>query len=569
MFRTLLIGSVALAVLACSEPKDPVSIAPPPPALDSPSKAAPYLFSRSEQIDRLVEKLVGQGSSASWNFAKTFIKEQDDPELSRALIRFFERCRLNTGDNAGLRTTIQVMSSSGLQVYAQPLADMDRHPDQSVRDEAMKALIRCASPEVVDDFVARFQKVDVRRRSQFMRIFALKLEPVRAVPLLRAELGARLSPERAATMQKQVLRALEQPGVPKELIRGALKGFIAGFPASQRLEAAKLLHKAGGAEGRVILLRLLEDAKEPDTRTMYLLALAEGEAPEAVPLAEALSDSDKPTVLMGVASFFGSILARQGEKAPENLRRTLEFLAEHESPPVRQAAVRALGDRGRALVLPRLEASIRNGSGTELREAIEGAIALQSEELIPVLIERLQAAKGPERRIFLQGLGRIGKAPGIEPLVAEFLAPPVYLQAENGIDSVSYAALMLGNIPSAANRMLRLYAELGGVDEAGKRLPKSKQIQVPQRKLRRSLVRNTLALLAQQKLAPELKQRLRQQFLAQVEFEKDAGDRMHALSLVKAKMKLADLTWLVSLLRAKDQDPEFARRLNDFLWEYF
>jgi hypothetical protein len=79
----------------------------------------------------------------------------------------------------------------------------------------------------------RYPKVDERRRAQYMRVFALRLEPAEAGRLIRKDLTAQLSPQRAGTMREQALIALEQEGVPLETIRASLSGLIgASGPSS-------------------------------------------------------------------------------------------------------------------------------------------------------------------------------------------------------------------------------------------------------------------------------------------------------------------------------------------------
>jgi hypothetical protein len=192
--------------------------------------------------------------------------------------------------------------------------------------------------------------------------------------------------------------------------------------------------------------------------------------------------------------FLGSKNSLGGDEAGEERERSerlLEFLASNANESVRRAALEALGPKGRAVLIPQIEKRIRQDTGTTLRLAVSDAIYLRAGELVPALTARLAEAQGGGRRLFIQGLGQVGSAGAIEPLVAEFLAQPQMLNEQSGRDTVTYAALQLANIPESVKRLIELHGELGGVGSDGE-LGKATELggDAETRALRRGHLRN-------------------------------------------------------------------------------
>jgi hypothetical protein len=548
----------------------------------SPPQSKPYAFSRSERIERVVGKLLGNTSNAAWNQSKELLAREEDPEVQRALLAFLDEQRLRSGETAGLRNAIQVMGRSEESAYGAALLGLESYPAQDVRDEAMRALIYCAGPQELATMAERYPKVDERRRAQYMRVFALRLEPAEAGRLIRKDLTAQLSPQRAGTMREQALIALEQEGVPLETIRASLSGLIGSFGPKQRDRVLLLLHRAGDPEAREELVRELRAAPDAQRQARRIVMLSEGPAQSAKSAVLERSNSEDVQVLLAVAQFLGSKNSLGGDEAGEERERSerlLEFLASNANESVRRAALEALGPKGRAVLIPQIEKRIRQDTGTTLRLAVSDAIYLRAGELVPALTARLAEAQGGGRRLFIQGLGQVGSAGAIEPLVAEFLAQPQMLNEQSGLDTVTYAALQLANIPESVTRLIELHGELGGVGSDGE-LGKATELggDAETRALRRGHLRNSILMAAQVEIeGEEAQQRIaavRSFLFAVAEKPGPAVERLHALSLLKRLMSLDESQRLVRLLQELRADPsgpdgEFMRLLNDFLWEFF
>jgi hypothetical protein len=111
----------------------------------SPPQSKPYAFSRSERIERVVGKLLGNTSNAAWNQSKELLAREEDP--TAALLRSWDEQRLRSGETAGLRNAIQVMGRSEESAYGAALLGLESHPAQKRpgRSDACPDLLRRAA----------------------------------------------------------------------------------------------------------------------------------------------------------------------------------------------------------------------------------------------------------------------------------------------------------------------------------------------------------------------------------------------------------------------------------------
>ncbi len=530
----------------------------------SPAEQATFDFTKAEILERLVRKLSGSTTSNAWNFSKIVMSRPEDPELRAALINFASGQGLAVGETAPLRNAIEVMERSAHTAYSDFLVSLEKHGSPEIRDAAMKALIACADKKAVERFLRRFDSANIREQSQYLRIFAKKLDAARAARVFTRVIAGQYQGERLASMREQVLVALEQKGVPKLTIRSSMSENLGGYRGAQRLRAAKLLASAGGEQGRSLLVSVLRDSKSPQEKAMAILALAETAPEEALPHVVGLSLEENPVVQEAVATLLGRV-------QDENAVRTLEVMSSFADRRVHLAALRGLKGRGVEASLGRSLEGILVDTGTGLRQDLEDVIQAGSPAAVKPIRERLAKTRGSDRRPFLHALGMLRRVEAVPVLLEEFARPPVLLSKSLELDSVSYSMLMIANIPGAELELWPVYERLSA---AGTKGP-SAAAETKERALRRAHVLSTLARLAMLDVrTPEgiargkaIYQRFRELVRNPATPERE---RLLVLSMLKPDLRVADALWLKRLLRKeKTESSTWRRKLNDFLSEYF
>ena len=522
-------------------------VKPEPLAEASPRAPRPYEFGYNDALARVVEKLRGGTTFRAWHFSKLILARELGEEVDQALISYLEKMLLHAGENAPVRNVIEVMRRTGRTVFAPVLLRASQHRLRTTREAALRALDRCADAETARKLAESTSKLHVRTQAMILRIAAKRLPTDEAVGYLRRLIGGEITQEELGQLRYQLLQCFEE-GAPKDVIRGTLEDNLGLFPKSAYYVAAKFLHAAGSEKGRRSLLRKLEVSKNATERAQIIGALAE-RAPEASldRVLELVGASQDKIIQLGLCAMLAGVHT-------ENATATLEVMASDSDSGVRNEALKALQSR-KSNIAERWIAELNGATGSRLREVVQTLIAAGDGRAALPLAKRLEAAKGISRRLYVQALGRLGHANGIDPLVKVFLGPPISFGPVG--DSVSYTAVVLTNIEAFETRAWQLYEQLSE-DEA-----------------RRSHLLKTLANLARTNDGSKTKAREKRIFGRFKKLLMDAStperDRIQVLHYLKPVLTLEDAMKLKRLVARGDKagSAQFLGKLNDFLWEFF
>lgn len=558
----LLFSLVLLGLLACNGgehgsgerpgdgPKEPEFALMP--VLDpSPATHEAYKFSKSEAIQRVVEKVSGNTTARAWRFAKGFCARSKEPELREALLRYGQKQLLGNPDTAPLRNVIQILGDRAEEEASPFLRKALDHSHPGVRTDALRALVQCADRTTVLLLMKGFATFSPSGQGLVLRILARRGEPGLTARFFRGILDGRVAPERLSGLHAELLDALKRAERP-ELSLATLRGKILAFPENLRAVVAMELHRSGGEEGRAYLLQALKRAKDPAFRAGLINALAERDPEASIREIEVLAGDKEALVRGAVTGFFARI---PGERSTS----ILEVLASDPDLSVRRGAFRALRGR-KTQIFGEVLGELREATGTKFRLLRDLCIEARIAEIVPILEERIQRiGQGTQGlRPLLQALGHLRSPRGIPALMRVFRSPPRWISRKNGIDTVSYSALMMANIPGSEDRLMPLYEQLKGDS------------------LRRSHLLGALADLAALSSDAEglaRRSKIHRFFREKVLYNPHAPtrERVQVLGYLKEALDFPDWARLKKLSKAPPQgDPEpFAARVRNFLWEFF
>ena len=165
--------------------------------------------------------------------------------------------------------------------------------------------------------------------------------------------------------------------------------------------------------------------------------------------------------------------------------------------------------------------------------------------------------EGADKRVYLQALGRSRAPEAVAPLIAVIQAPPVVVIPSAGMDSCSYAAQIVANIPESEEALWKLHASLG------------KDL------VRRSHVIDALgrvALLGEDGVGKERRARIHARFRTQfMDPKTPPRERLQLLSsMLMHSMVMGDAMRLKRMLRVEEgAEKVFADTINNLLFELF
>ncbi len=522
-----------------------ISILEPSP----PTKAA-YIFSKPEVIQRVVEKVSGNTTARAWRFAKSFCARSGDPALKEALLRYGQKQLLGNPDSSPLRNVIQILGDRGEEDASPFLRKALDHSHPGVRTDALRALAQCADQTTVFLLEKGFATFSPNGQGLVLKILAKRGEIQKTAQFFRGILDGKVAPERLSGLHAELLEALKRAHRPK-LSLATLRGKILAFPENLRAFVAMELHLSGGEEGRTFLLQALQKAKTPAFRAGLINALAQ-HAPEAsLREIEVLAGDKEPLVRGAVTGFFAKIPGKRSTAI-------LEVLASDPDLSVRRGAFRGL--RGRSTpVFQDILGELREATGTKFRLLRDLCVEAGVSGLVPIIEARIQETKGTQGlRPLLQALGHLRSEKGIPALIKVFKAPPRWLSRKNGIDTVSYSALMLANIPGSEKPLKRLLGEFQGDG------------------FRRSHILAALADLAALSANSEgleRGKRIHRFFREEILFSSKGPlrERIQVLGYLKGSLDFKDWARLKKIATTStDGEPgQFAAWVQDFLWEFF
>lgn len=524
------------------------------PVLDRPPSPVPpevYSRNRREALEKLVEKLSGNGTRRSWNFSKELLRREKSDEIVQEMVRFLNRYLSSELQTSVAKNAIQVMSAAADPVYAKALLIAARHSDRTVREEALKALIQSGDEASTDTLMQSYAGSDTREKALRVRILARQWPPEKAIPFLRRVL-ADPSAE-GPIMREQVLRSFTEVDAPAKTIQGSLEDNLFRYKGLDLITASSLQHKSGGEQGRLELLRMLAEETQAKTVVLLISGLSQrvpGASLEFIDqrLQQLGATGRDPIVQAVLAAYLGEIGG-----ASEIAR--LEVMARFEDSRIAHAALEAL--QGKKARLDWIAKAIETGTGTELRRALEDAVAAQDAGSVPAMIKRLNEAEGADRWRFIQALGRSRAAGAVTPLLQVIQDAPMSVLRKGQVSSCGYAAEVIANIPDSEQPLWELYARLG------------------KDPVRRSLVIDALAkvaLLAQDGKGKERKARIHARFRTLFYDPKTPErERLQILgNMLMHSVELADAMRLKRMLRKEEKTGKiFEDTINSLLFELF
>ena len=517
----------------------------------SPPTRVVYTFSKPEMIERLVEKVSGNTTARAWRFAKSFCIRSRDPALREALLRFGQKQLLGNPDSSPLRNVIQILGDRGEEDASGFLRKALDHSHPGVRTDALRSLAQCADKTTVLLLERGFSTFSPSGQALVLKILAKRGDIPETARFFRGILDGKIAPERLSGLHAELLDALKRAKRP-QLSLATLRGKILAFPENLRVVVAMELHRSGGEEGRVFLLQALKKAKTAAFRAGLINALAERVPKASLREIEVLAGDKDPLVRGAVTGFFAKIPGKRSTAL-------LEVLASDPDLSVRRGAFRAL--RGRSTpVFSEILGEIREATGTKFRILRDLCIEAGLSGLVPIIEARIHRLGGKVQglRPLLQALGHLRRKEGIPVLLKVFQEPPRWISKKNQIDTVSYSALMLANIPESEQALLDLFGKLKGD------------------RLRRSHILGALADLAA--LSSDAQGRARAKrihrfFREVVLFSPKAPtrERQQVLGYLKESLDFKDWKRLKKISRASPETEPggFPSRVQDFLWEFF
>lgn len=526
---------------------------PTPP----PRAKTTWDYSRSQVIERLVERLRGASSLRAWRFSKEVLARAcDDEEVQQALIQYLERGLLTKGEDAPARNAMEVMRRSKNPVFSPVLMRATRHSIRTLSEEAMAGLASCASADAVEKLLERFDERYLRSQVLVLRVVAQRGAPEIAVPFFRKLLDGQITLKNIAELTASLLEVFDKLDRP-EIVRGALTGKLSLFPKSAGELAAKLLHVAGAEEGRFALLRALEVQEDPVRRAGILDALSQRDPEASLDAVLGLvAESKHPVERLALARYLGRIPDDSASEA--NLVAMLEVLASDDIRDVELEALQALRGRSKPTI-DRLLSRLGSAEGSELRQLLEACMRARDPRAVPIVAQRLEQAEGAGRQIYVQTLGRMGIAASVPHLERVLRGPSLNFGRE--VDSIAYAAIVTTNIFESESMLWGLRSSLDPED--------------PQQLAVRSHALKTLANLAKAP-GPDEEARLAriQDGFRKIVFDPAAPprERLQCLDYLRGgTLEIADALRLGRKMR-RDADfaPEALRgSFNDFLTEFF
>jgi len=195
--------------------------------------------------------------------------------------------------------------------------------------------------------------------------------------------------------------------------------------------------------------------------------------------------------------------------------------------------------------------TLRTASGTPQSQALRDLMEARDPRLAVEAARRLPGLEGPQLAQWMQVLAPLPDPAGVEPLLGVLLAPRRMLTPDR--DNVTYAAMVLSNLPCAAGPAMELYR--GALKDDALRRP------------------HILATLARISALPNLEPAAREQlksFLLGVISDPEADPRDRVV-LPRLMLHLIGLDEALQIKRVlgREKDAFVRDALSAFLWEFF
>jgi HEAT repeat protein/CHAT domain-containing protein len=289
----------------------------------------------------------------------------------------------------------------GNERAVEPLLPVLRDPDSQVRSSASWALGSLEDRRAVGPLIGALQDEDQRVRRTAARSLNVIRDSRAVGPLIAALTDADRDVRGWAA---KALGALRDTRAVEPLIAAAKDE-----TGSVRASADEALGKIGDVRAVAPLIDALGDA-EASVRAAAVEALGEvGDDRAVEPLLPVLTDPDR-----GVRSNACWVLGNLGDGRA--VKPLIATLADAEAS-VRARAAKALGKIKDTRALKPLVAAVNDKDESVRRGAAAALVGIRQPAVRPLLVA-LKEAKGPERILAVEALGKIGDGRAVQPLIA-------------------------------------------------------------------------------------------------------------------------------------------------------
>jgi HEAT repeat protein len=499
----------------------------------SPPATSWYAASRAQALDGVAARLMGDTTHESWMFAKLFF-ERAGPEGTDAVVQVLERSLGHPALKDLARNACEALARSKDPAALPSLMRAATSSEASVSQMAIQAVGTTGSAEKLAELWDMFGSLPQLSRKELVQSSGKAM-------------GAAAMPMFAMVLSDPQLRWLWEAVVeecrrlPPEVVKEPLAPFRTRLPQPTRFKVACILHAAGVDEATMEVLAGLGEA-DPLVRVAAIQAIhhrgLEAHLDRVLALLDDPDDRVQEAVIDAIKTLPG-----------ENIGNHLEVKVFAQSPNVRKAALRAYHERGLTGHLDRLLDNLKERTGSLFRSSAEDLVSAGDQRAVPLLVARLPETEGGDRRLLLQAIAYLRHPSGVEPLVAEFLAPDRSLGGS--VRSVRNTAILLTNIEESEPRLRELFARELAEDHG-----------------RRAHVLNTLANMAGTSTDEARKRRIHD-FLFAVASDRSrlSQERLLALDFLRSSITLDDA---LALKRELSSENEATRKLiNNWLWEFF
>ena len=484
-----------------------------------------------QALESIAAKLQGNCSRDAWLMAKDFFS-RIDPEDADVLVTTLDRA-MQANDQTDLaENVVDAIGRARAPQAADALLRALEHQRMSIRNKAMIALRGSGTAEAVMTARRMFPVVDGRGIEGWIRAAREHLPPETLVTEYQRILAdPQLEPSRTFVVENAL-------ALPPSQALDVFRQWIGHEPASVYATICGLRHAVGDSGGTVLLIDLLKRS-EPQQRLAALQALRFGGAEELLDRILPLTNDPDPQVRLAVVGVLAPIRL-------ETVGRALETMSIDESQDVRRAAMRELVVRGRRQVIDDLIDTVRSGTGSRLRLALEDLIAIRDGAAVPAMVERMAVMPEIEKRDMLRAISLTTAAEAFAPLREVFVGEDAFA-AENR----SYISYLMINCRGAEHQVLELFESLPKADYE-----------------RRGLILGTLSAVAADREEPELSAAVHA-LLRRLLFDRDEIPQMRlsALGHLRRDLRLDDMRSISDL--ARDEEPSMRKALTDFLFEFY
>jgi hypothetical protein len=499
-----------------------------------------YARSRREIVETVATNIAGGHGKEAWQVAQGFFHDVDD-DTARTLAGVADRALQSPASADLLENLLRGLRDAHNPLLAEPALRALDHERRTVREAALVAMTSCGTPEAVQAAWRAIDGVGGQGVLSWVRA-ALRFLGDRAAPGIRKL----LENDRFAPIRTQIIEEIrkEEPA----LVLSILDDFWERGSNATRILIAGMRHRVGRDDGRAWLLESLHTG-EPGYQRQVLLALEGSEV-------EGFRDELMQLTISADAATRAIAARILGTLEGEQVDAALETMTLDPDPTIRQAALRALGARGRTAVHEKLLEEAATSTGSVFSRICDDLSAAGYPPLVDMLSERFETAEPAEQREYLRWISFSRLPQGFDLFRRVFLGEERSLGGTGtsvASSSVEFAALYISNLTGCEDRFFELFAD---IDRADYR--------------RRGLMLRTIGEVGASGRDVEGFTERVDALMQQVAFDGSEIPQMRLLALVqwRARMGVEDVLTVASRI-PEEEDAAARRMISDFLFLTF